>query len=266
MNKPLIAKPGSVDLERDGQIARVTINRPTALNSMTMEMYEALGDICARVSDGDEPDVRVVVFRGAGGRCFSSGTDIGVLAAFQTAEDGIAYEQQMDHFLGAIAAIPVPTVAVVDRLAVGGGLNIAAACDIRIASDDARFGTPMARTLGTCLSMRNYANLLSAFGVSRAKRMLMLAETIDAHEALACAFLTRIAPAEELDAVADEIVGTLLASSPITQRVSKAAIARLGRAGHPDGDDLVAAAYGSEDFRGAVEAFFAKRKPVWNGK
>ena len=207
---------GTVDCRYDGEIAHVTLNRPQALNALTMEMYGALGAICERLADGEEQ--RVVVFRGAGGRAFSAGTDIGVLAEFTSAADGLAYERSMDHYLDLVASIPVPTVAIIEGLAVGGGLNIAAACDIRVATDDSRFGAPIARTLGSCLSMRNFAGLLSAFGGSRAKRMLMLGELLDAEEALASGFLARIASRPDFEAAVDELIGTLLANAPITQR------------------------------------------------
>jgi enoyl-CoA hydratase/carnithine racemase len=259
-----MSEEGSVDLERREDVAFVTLNRPSTLNAITMPMYRRLGAICTRFSD--DPSLRVVVVRGAGGKALSSGTDIGVLASFESAEDGIAYESDMDRYLGLLASVPVPTLAAIEGLAVGGGLNVAVACDIRIATDDARFGAPVGRTLGSCMSMRNVAALCAVFGVPRVKRMLMLGQTLGTEEVLQTGFLARTAPRETFDAVLGETIEMLRANAPITQRVTKAEIARLSPVSFPNGDDLIAACYGSDDFRNAVEAFFDKRKPVWQGK
>jgi enoyl-CoA hydratase len=259
-----MSKEGSVDLERRGEVAYVTLNRPPALNAITMAMYRQLGSICAQA--GNDASVRVMVVRGAGGKAFSSGTDIGVLAGFSSAEDGLAYERDMDRYLGLLASVPIPTLAAIEGLAVGGGLNIAVACDIRIATDDARFGAPVGRTLGSCMSMRNVAALCAVFGVPRVKRMLMLGQTLGAEEVLQTGFLARTAPRAEFEAALGETIDALRANAPLTQRVTKAEIARLSPVSFPDGDDLIGACYGSDDFRNAVEAFFQKRKPVWRGK
>jgi enoyl-CoA hydratase/carnithine racemase len=124
---------------------------------------------------------------------------------------------------------------------------------------------PIARTLGNCLSIANYARLVSALGVSRAKRMLLLAENLSAEEALAAGFLAEIEATEDLDRRVGELCARLAQHAPITMRVSKEAIRRLLHAGLPDGDDLVRACYGSDDFRRGVQAFVNKREPQWLG-
>jgi enoyl-CoA hydratase/carnithine racemase len=172
----------------------------------------------------------------------------------------------MEAHLGALLDIPVPTVAAVDGVAVGGGLNIAAACDLRIATIGSRFGTPIARTLGNCLSMPNYARLLAAFGESRAKRMLLLGELLSAEEAQAAGFLAALVPRQEFEAAIERVVAQLLANAPLTLEVSKAAIRRLKWRDLPDGDDLVRRIYGSADFKAGVRAFLDKTKPTWRGK
>src|SRR4029434_1315205 len=126
---------------------------------------------------------------------FIAGTDIAQFREFRTGEDGIAYEAKMEGYLAAIEAVPVPTLAVVEGFAIGGGLAIAAACDLRIATPGSRFCVPIARTLGTCLSMANYSLLVAALGASRAKRVLLLAENLSADEALAGGFLSEIVEA-----------------------------------------------------------------------
>jgi enoyl-CoA hydratase/carnithine racemase len=255
---------GEVRYVRGGRIVTVTFDRPAARNAMTWRMYEQLGEACARMQG--EHDLRAAVFRGAGGKAFIAGTDIAQFQAFRSGEDGIAYEEKMATHLAAIEALPVPTLAVIEGFAIGGGLAIAAACDLRIATPDSRFGVPIARTLGNCLSMANYARLVAGFGAARAKRMLLLAENLSAEEALAGGFLSEIVDAPDIDRRIGELTDRLTRHAPITMRVSKEAIRRLLHAGLPAGDDLSRACYGSEDFRIGMKAFVEKREPQWTGR
>jgi enoyl-CoA hydratase/carnithine racemase len=210
--------------------------------------------------------VRVVVFRGAGGKSFIAGTDIAQFKAFTSGEDGIAYEEKMERYLSALEALPMPTLAVIEGFAIGGGLAIAACCDLRIATPGSRFGIPVARTLGNCLSVANYARLIASVGMARTKKMLLLAENITAEEALAGGFLVEIVPPADVDRRIVELTDRLVHHAPITMRVTKEAMRRLLHAGFLNGDDLVRQAFGSEDFREGVAAFVAKREPQWRGK
>jgi enoyl-CoA hydratase len=255
---------GEVHYNREGPVVAVTFDRPAARNAMTWRMYEQLGEACARIHR--EEGVRVAVFRGAGGKAFIAGTDIAQFQAFRSGDDGIAYEEKMEGYIGAVEALPVPTLAVIEGFAIGGGLAIAAACDLRIATPGSRFGVPIARTLGNCLSMANYARLVAALGAPRAKRVLLLAENISAEEALAGGFLSEIVAATDLEARVAELTSRLSQHAPLTMRVSKEAIRRILHAGLPDGDDLLRACYGSDDFRLGIEAFLEKREPQWTGK
>jgi enoyl-CoA hydratase/carnithine racemase len=255
---------GEVRYGRDGEIATVIFDRPAARNAMTWRMYEQLGEACAQIRRED--GLRVAVFRGAGGKAFIAGTDIAQFRAFRGGDDGIAYEEKMEAILAGVETLPVPTLAVIEGFAVGGGLAIAAACDLRIATPGSRFGVPIARTLGNSLSIANYARLVAALGASRAKRMLLLAENLSAEEARAAGFLGEIVEAGDLEGRVAELCSRLAQHAPITMRVSKEAIARLLHAGLPQGDDLVRACYGSDDFRRGVEAFVDKREPRWTGK
>jgi enoyl-CoA hydratase/carnithine racemase len=255
---------GAVRYRREGVVGWITFDRPEARNAMTWTMYEQLGEACAHASA--DPELRAVVFRGAGGKAFVAGTDIAQFRAFHTAQDGLEYERRMEPYLSAVETLPVPTLAVVEGWAIGGGLAIAAACDLRIATPGTRFGVPIARTLGNCLSMMNYARLVSALGASCAKRMLLLAENLTAEQALAGGFLSEIVPPDALDARVAAIVERLAGGAPITLRVTKEAIRRLLHAGVPEGEDLIAQAYGSADFRIGLEAFLAKEAPRWSGR
>jgi enoyl-CoA hydratase/carnithine racemase len=255
---------GEVRFVRDGKIATVVFDRPAAHNAMTWRMYEQLGEACTRIQGED--GLRAAVLRGAGGKAFIAGTDIAQFQAFHSGDDGVAYEAKMEAYLAAIEALPVPTLAVIEGFAIGGGLAIAAACDLRIATPGSRFGVPIARTLGNCLSIANYARLVAALGASRAKRMLLLAENLSAEEALASGFLSEIVGASDIDRRVGELTDRLAHHAPVTMRVTKEAIRRLLHAGLPDGDDLARACYASEDFRIGVEAFVEKREPQWTGR
>jgi enoyl-CoA hydratase len=264
LERERIMSEGEVRYSRNGAIATVVFDRPAARNAMTWQMYEQLAEICARLRTDD--GVRVAVFRGAGGKAFIAGTDIAQFRTFTSGEDGIAYEKKMEGYVSGVETLPMPTIAVVEGFAIGGGLAIATACDLRLATPGARFGVPIARTLGNCLSMTNYARLVAAIGASRAKKMLLLADNLGAEEALAGGYVAEIVPPETLDARVAELCDRLVHHAPITMRVSKEAIRRLIAAGLPDGDDLVRTCFGSEDFRTGVAAFVEKKEPQWRGR
>jgi enoyl-CoA hydratase len=255
---------GEVRTERKGEVVHVTFDRPAARNAMTWRMYEQLRDICNKLR-GDA-SVRAVVFRGAGGKAFIAGTDIAQFKEFKSGEDGVAYEEKMETILSGIEMLPMPTLCVVEGFAVGGGLAIAACCDVRIATPGSRFGIPVARTLGNCLSVANYARLVASIGMPRAKKMLLLAENISAEEALAGGFLIEIVQPDNVDKRVAELTERLVHNAPVTMRVTKEAMRRLLHATFQNGDDLVLQAFGSEDFRAGVAAFVDKKEPRWKGK
>ena len=249
---------------RDGSVATVIFDRPAARNAMTWTMYRQLTEACERIAADSQ--VRVAVLRGAGGKAFIAGTDIAQFREFSGAEDGVRYERDMERCLAALENLRVPTLAVIEGWAVGGGLAIATVCDLRIATPQSRFGVPIARTLGNCLSVANVALLVAAFGVGRTKKMLMLGEMLTADEAYAAGFLAQIVDGQELDQRAAALSARLADNAPLTMRVSKEAIGRLLHAAIPEGEDLLRLCYGSEDFRIGIAAFLDKRPPQWLGR
>lgn len=254
---------GAVHFRRQGRVAFITFDRPAARNAMTWSMYEQLDLSIERL--GNEAGLRVAVLRGAGGS-FVAGTDIKQFSDFTSGEDGVVYERRLEAVLGRLETTRVPTVAVVERHAVGGGLAIAAVCDLRICTPDARFGMPIARTVGNCLSVANHARLLAHLGPARVKKLLLLAEMLDAEEARASGFVAEVVEVAQLDARVGELCERIAEHAPITLQVTKASVQRVLAALAGDGDDLVHWAYGSRDFREGVGAFLEKRSPRWEGR
>jgi enoyl-CoA hydratase/carnithine racemase len=242
----------SVDWERREPAAWVTFNRPEAHNAMTFEMYEDLYSHCER-ADADD-DVRVLVLRGAGSKAFVAGTDIRQFTEFSSPEDGLRYEATIDRIVGRLETVRKPTIALVDGFAMGSGLALAAACDLRICTPAARFGLPIARTVGNCLSMENYARLAALLGEARVKDIVFTARPVDADEALAIGLATEVVAGAEERVV--ELCDLLASHAAVTMRVTKEALRRLRPV--PDGDDLVREAYGSEEFRERVRSFLSR--------
>jgi enoyl-CoA hydratase/carnithine racemase len=230
----------------------VTFDRPEAHNAMTYEMYEALFEGCERADADDE--VRALVLRGAGGKAFVAGTDIRQFLDFASGEDGVAYEARIERVVGRLETVGKPTIALVDGFAMGSGLVLSAACDLRICTPEAKFGMPIARTVGNCLSMENYARLVAVVGEARLKDIVFTARAVDAREALAIGLATEVV--DDADARVEELCALIAGHAAVTLRVTKEALRRLRP--RADGDDLVREAYASEEFRRRVEAFLKR--------
>jgi enoyl-CoA hydratase len=249
---------GSVRLAIEGAVATVVFDRAEMRNALSLLMYDELSASCADIAA--TPGVGAVVFRGAGG-AFVAGTDISEFRNFTGGADGLAYEARIERGLAEIEALPAPTLAVIDGPAMGAGLMIATACDLRLASTRARFGAPVAATVGNCLSRANLGRLERAFGAGLTRRMLLLADRIEASEALAAGYLTALVQTEAIEGRLAELTKTLLGNAPMTLSATRA----LLRSDAAREDEIVAAVYGSRDFHEGVEAFLAKRPPIWTG-
>lgn len=250
---------------KDG-IAQVTFNRPAARNAFTFAMYERLAEICG-AAEADRA-LKVIVLTGAGDKAFAAGTDIAQFQSFRTPEDALAYEARLDRVIGALERCRVPTIAAIAGACTGGGAGIAAACDLRIAAANLRFGFPMARTLGNCLSLDNYARLAAIVGPARVKELIFTARLIDAGEALALGLVSEVlTDPPSLMARAFELARTVAAHAPLTLRATKEALRRLQpRIAPGEGEDLIVMCYMSKDFREGIAAFLEKRPPRWQGE
>ncbi len=250
----------------DGGVLTVTLNRPEKFNALTFTMYDTIADICTNVpADGS---VKAIVFRGAGGKAFAAGTDISLFRSFETPEQGIAYEKNADKVFTAVERCTVPTIAAITGACTGGGAGIAACCDMRVATRSLKFGFPIARTLGNCLSAATLERLVRVMGEARVIDLIYTSRLIEADEALRIGLVNELVDDHEAviarsDALARQIAG----HAPLTMRATKELLRRLRqRPDEVNDDDIVGMVYTSADFREGLDAFLTKRKPNWQGR
>jgi enoyl-CoA hydratase/carnithine racemase len=257
-------------MEGDGLLYRVAdgvghavLNRPAQRNALTFAMYARLAEICAGPAAGGG-EVRALIVSGAGG-AFAAGTDMSQFRGFSRPEDAWEYEDRMDRVLDTIERCPVPTIAAITGACTGGGAAIAACCDLRLCDPGLKFGFPIARTLGNCLSIASLARLSALIGQERVREMVFTARLVGAEEARAIGLVSEVA-GDPL-ARARELAELLKGHAPLTLRVTKEGLRRLRVEGAGAADrDLIETAYMSEDFREGMEAFLAKRRPEFRGR
>ncbi len=258
------SRDGQVTLRIAGAVAHVLFDRPWARNAITWAMYDGLAAACAEINANSH--VRVAVLRGAGGKAFVAGTDIAQFRDFTNGDDGVAYEARLDGFVEALERLRVPSIAVIEGFAVGAGLAIANACDIRIAVFGARFGIPIARTLGNCLSAANLRRLCATLGVSWVKRMLLLAEMPTAETLIPIGYLEAVVAQEQLDEEVTRLSKRLLEHAPLTMSATRETLRRLAVAPDADIADLIRLCYGSHDFHRGATAFGTGTTIDWEGR
>ncbi len=251
--------------ERRAGALWIVVDRPAARNALTFAMYDRIAALC-RDANGDD-SVKAVVISGSAD-AFVAGTDIAQFVDFKEATQALDYERRMDAWLGAIEDVRVPTIAALRGPVVGGGLAIAAACDLRVAAPSARFGVPVARTLGNCFSAANLVRLAALVGLGRVKELVFTARLIDAQEARAIGLVTEVVDGEDaLERRVGELAEQLGSYAPLTLHATKEMVRRIRARMMPDeAADLVALCYTSADFREGVRAFIERRKPVWSGR
>ncbi|HEX9134006.1 MAG TPA: enoyl-CoA hydratase [Ktedonobacteraceae bacterium] len=254
---------GAVLLEHMGPVALIQLTRPAVFNALTWTMYRQLEAHLEHVAADDS--IHAIIIQGEG-KAFATGTDIQQFQGF-TGEDGVAYEHTVEAIVERLYTITKPTIAAIHGYAVGAGLVIASVCDLRYATPPSRFGVPIARTIGNCITLKNYRHLVDAFGAMRTKEMLFTARLLTATDALHCGFLTAIVDKETLITRVTEVAQQISALAPLTIWSFKEAQRRLNAAeGTIDFDDVVARIYSSSDFAEGVQAYLGKRKPHWSGQ
>ncbi len=238
------------------------MNRPKARNALTWDMYDALVEACDRVEA--DRNVRVFIIRGAGG-AFAAGTDISQFTGFD-GNAGVVYEQRLEAVIDRVERLPVITIAEVDGPAVGAGCFIAMACDLRVCSPRARFGAPVSRTLGNCLSITNTARMVDVIGAALTKDLMLTGRLMDADEAMRVGLATQVLPKDQLSGEVMTIAADLSTRARSTVVGTKAMLQRLRDHRRPHADsanDILRECYGSADFKEGVAAFLAGRKPGW---
>ena len=248
----------NVALDIKESVGIVTLNRPEARNALTWEMYDALVEACA-AAESDER-VRVLIIRGAGG-AFSAGTDISQFKDFDGA-DGVAYEKRLEAVIDRLERLPLITIAEVDGVAAGGGCAIAMVCDLRLCSERAVFGVPVARTLGNCLSITNTARMVDLIGLAATRDILLTGRLIDAEEARRSGLATEVIASEQLSSEVLKRAEDLATRKRSTVEATKATLLLLRDHRRPKltaANDIVKACYGSDDFKDGVSAFMKTR-------
>lgn len=247
----------NVRLDAEGPVAFLTIDRPAKHNAMTVEMWSLIPELLNKAAGDD--GARVLVLRG--GRHFSAGADIGELGAVRSAADGRRFNALTDAAEAAVASFPKPTIAAVRGFCIGGGCELAVACDMRIAARDARMAITPAK-LGVVYTHRPTKRLTDLVGPAWAKQILFTGEQLDAGQALRIGLVNEVA--DDLDARIAELAGTIAERSQVTIRAAKTILERIQDGADEEDDEvrgLYDAGYASADFAEGVAAFTAKRRP-----
>ena len=258
---------GSVDCRVLDGVAWIGFNRPESRNAMTWQMYDALEKICETVDR--DPEIFAVVFHGCGGEAFVAGTDIKQFADFEHGDQGVAYERRIDAAIAGLETMKTPTIALLEGFCVGGGAAIALACDFRYCTPGLKFGVPIAKTLGNCLSVTNVTRLMDIVGIPRTKEILMAARLIEAQEAAAIGLVGEIFESEVIEQAVAKKAQAFSQRAPLTVQAAKEVINRVlahRRAPADASDDWVRVCYASQDFKAAVNKFVNKTPFEWTGK
>lgn len=253
-------------LERDGAIATVILNRPEKLNALTRPMWRRLGEVFTQLSADDS--VRCILIRGAGTKAFAPGNDISEFATERSnVEQAREYGEDMRRTIEAIDGCPVPVVAQIHGICVGGGLEIAGLADIRICGESSRFGVPINR-LGLVMAYAEIKSLIALAGEANALEILLEGRVFDAREAKDMGLVTRVVPDDQVEREARETAQRIADGAPLVARWHKKFARRLRdpRPLTPAEYDEGFACFGTEDFRIGYQAFLAKQRPEFKGE
>jgi enoyl-CoA hydratase/carnithine racemase len=252
---------------RDGRVGYVIFNNPERHNAVSLDMWAATAEILDGFAKDNE--VRVVVITGAGGKAFVSGADISKFESERASMEATkVYNAAVDRANSGIYEFPKPTIAMIRGYCIGGGMGLAACCDLRIASDNSRFAVPAAK-LGLGYSFSGLKRLIDLVGVSFAKEIFFTARQFDVEEARTMGFVNRVVPQAELEAYVKSYADTIAANAPLTVKAakyvanevvkdeSKRNLARCA--------ELVEQCFASNDYTEGRRAFMEKRKPDFTG-
>jgi enoyl-CoA hydratase/carnithine racemase len=268
MNAPYVSPTERVQVRLEGGALHIVFNNVAKHNALSVDMWGAVPTLLAQAAEDER--VRLVVFSGAGEKAFVSGADISQFEDKRAAEEAVKqYEALAEDALMGIYRFPKPTVACIRGWCIGGGVNVAISCDIRIAASDAVFAIPAAR-LGLGYRYSALKNLVDLVGVGPAKDLFFTARRIDAAEALRLGLVTRTSSVEELPALLAEYTTSIGENAPLTMFAAKTIIGEILKPS-PDLDaarcrELILACFESEDYAEGRRAFMEKRKPQFKGR
>lgn len=257
----------SVRLHVVGPVAWLLLDNPQRMNALTAAMWAALPR-CLAQADGN-PDVRVIVLRGEGDRAFSAGADISEFETARTGDSAQSYDALNDAAFTALQSVVKPTIAMIHGFCLGGGLAIAACCDLRVADGEAQFAIPAAK-LGIGYHQRWVRPLLALASPARVKELLFTGRRFQAADALAMGLVNRVTSADILEAETLALATEIATNAPLSILAAKAAINELTR--HPEQADterldrLTQACFASRDYAEGRRAFLEKRKPQFKGQ
>lgn len=257
----------TIALERSGPVATVTLNRPDVLNALNGRMLDELMQAVAQLAG--EPDLRAVILTGAGPKAFAAGADIAELNALGDASAGEAQAKRGQALTVALESLAVPVIAAVNGFALGGGMELALACDIRVASENAKFGQPEVN-LGILPGYGGTQRSLRLLGEGMAMYLALTGEMIDAAEALRIGLVQRVVPPGEAVTEAQRIAGLIAAKAPLAVAAAKRVMLEGAHLSLAAALDMEATHFGrmvtTADFREGSQAFLDKRKAVFSGR
>jgi enoyl-CoA hydratase len=253
---------------RNGGVAEIIFNNPAKLNAVSLDMWDRMVELLAQFAV--DPDLRVLVVSGAGGKAFVSGADISKFEKQRSSPESVAlYNKTSLSVYEALYNFPKPTIAKIQGYCIGGGMNLAVCCDLRVATEGSKFGIPAAR-LGLGYGYPGVSRLAEIVGVSRAMELFYTARQFSAQEANSFGLINQVVPDGELDAAINTITGQISQNAPLTIATIKAVAREIGRPSgernHAKLDAMVRACFESQDYIEGRKAFLEKRKPVFTGR
>lgn len=268
MAKSVVSDAARIDCRVDGHVARVIINHPRRRNAVTYAMWETFGDVLEKIIGN--ANVRVVILSGEGEQAFCAGNDISEFGQWREDPAKLAqYDARSGRVYRLLRSCEKPIIALIKGVCVGGGLELALLCDLRIAADNARFGVTPAK-LGLGYKLDDIQLVVDAIGASRAKLLLFTGRLFDADESMSLGLVNQVVPLTMIQSTVDALAEEIAGNAPLTVRELKVAI---GEALKPEEvrdrsrvKALVDACHASEDFREGQKAFKEKRKPRFKGR
>ena len=253
-------------VRKEGPVGWLIFNNPERRNAISVDMWEAIPSVLSQYES--DPQVRVIVLAGAGDKAFVSGADISQFEKERSSADAVQrYEELAEGAAARLQGCDKPLIAMIRGYCLGGGMNIAVLCDLRIAADDARFGIPAAK-MGLGYRASSMKNLVEVAGAANAREIMLTARQFTAAEAKDMGLVNKVVAVADLEKTVAEYTQTISANAPLTMRTAKRIIREIGRVDYDAAQCRAWAkeCFESEDYKEGRKAFMEKRKPIFTGK